>query len=337
MADTHYEAKQVRFGYREQTAFATPEIDSAAFEEVSIEPFNVDPDVLINELSVNHGSRHPVEQITAHSTKGSVGKFPVAGPVDLNDIDQFLYAHFQKVVEEADTLYTKTFTHFAEHPSFHDNGGHFLTWVRYHPAASTSQKMGGCIAPRIKISGERNGFIKFESDWVSYGTPDDASNPDGTWTPRDGSDLLYFNDIVTATLTKGAGQSSPVNITMRSFDIESIFEVEPVGFNTTFGFEDFALKNRSGSFTINMLRDATADEALISLKAGELVQLDIDIGLMTINITGKIESVEYDTDGLLANTITCRMLAPYVAGTVTDPLTIVVQNAIDRGAGWPAS
>lgn len=335
MADTHYETRQVRFGYKEQTAFATPEADDAAFEEVSVEPFNVDPDVLINELSVNHGSRYPVEQITAHSTKGSIGKFPVAGPVDLNDIDQFLYAHFQKVVELADTVFTKTFTHFSDHPSFHDDGGHFLTWIRRHPAASTSQKMGGCIAPRIKISGERNGFIKFESDWVSYGTPSDVSNPSGTWTPRDGSNLLYFNDILTATLTKGAGQSSPIAITMRSFDVESILEVEPVGFHTTFGFEDLALRSRNGSFSVNVLRDATADEALISLKAGELVQLDIDIGLMTISVIGKIESLEYDADGLLANTITCRMLAPYVAGTVTTPLTIVVENTIDRG--WPAA
>ena len=84
-----------------------------------------------------------------------------------------------------------------------------------------------------------------------------------------------------------------------------------------------------------MLRDATADEALISMKAGELVQFDVDFGLLTISVTGKIESFEYDSDGLLVNEISCKMYSSYTAGSVGESLTIVVENSIDRS--WPAA
>jgi len=330
-----YETRQVRFGYAEQSVFATAEADDAAFNEITCDPFDIDPDVTIHETAHNHGTRQPVEQTTVHSVQGSSAKFSVACPVDLNDIDQFAYAHFQKVVEGADTEYTKTFTYFSEHPDFSSDEGHFLTWIKRLPIAGASQKVKGCISTRFKLSAERDGLLLYDSDWISLGTTNDESNPTGTWTPQDGSNFLHFNDIVSATLTHGAALSSPTALTMQSFEIEGSCEAEKIGHDSTNGFEQYGLKNRNGTFKIKMLRNSTADEALISLKSGELIQFDVDFGTLTISVTGKIESLEYDSEGLLLNSISCRMLSSYTAGTVGECLTLAVQNSIDRG--WPAA
>lgn len=334
MAET-YESRQTRFGYAEQADFDVATADDAAFNEVTCDPFSIDPDVIINEFAHNHGTRQPVEQTTNHSTQGSSAKFSTAGPLDLNDIDQFLYAHFQKVVELADTEYTKTFTYFTTHPDFSADAGHFLTWIKRMPDASTSQKVLGCIAPRVKLSAERDGLLMYDIDWVALGTTNDAANPSGTWTPRDGTNLLHFNDIASATLTCGADLSSPVALVIQSFEVEGVYEAEKIGHDAAVGFEQHGMKTRSGTFKIKMLRDTTADEALISLKTGELVQFDVDFGLATISVTGKIETLEYDSEGLLVNEISCRMLSSYSAGSVGECLTIVVENSIDRA--WPAA
>lgn len=334
MSET-FETRQVRFGYAEQTTFVTAIADGSAFNELTCDPFDINPDVMIHELPANHGTRQPVQQATAHSVQGSAANFSVSGPVDLNDIDQFAYAHFQKVVEGADTEYTKTFTYFSTHPDFSADEGHFLTFIKRLPEASTSQKVKGCIAPRFKLSAERDGLLMYETDWVALGTSVDTANPSGTWTPRDGSGLVYFNDIVSATLTHGASLASPTALTMQSFEVEGAYETEKIGHDSTNGFEQHGMKTRSGTFKIKMLRDATADQAIISLKEGELVQFDVDFGTLTISVTGKIESLEYDSDGLLINQITCRMLSSYSAGNVGESLTVVVQNSVDRS--WPSS
>ena len=329
------ESKEVRFGYREQTDFDTIEVEGGAFEEVSCEPFSPDTDVTIHELPMAHGSFNPVEQNTIHSIQGNMPKFPVNFAVDINDIDQFLYAHFQKVIELADTEFTKTFTYFTTHPDYTLDEGHFLTWVRRNPVASTSSGFSGCIAPRFKLSGERDGMINFESDWVAHGNSQDTFNPSGTWTPKTGQNILLFNSIVSATLSHGASLASPLPLTMKNFEVEGLYEVDKLGHSASNGFDSYGLKDRSGSFKINLLRDAAIDEALLSYKIGEMVQLSIDINLMTITVTGKIEALEYDPDGLLGVSLTCKMLGTYSVGAWGEPLTIVVNNSIDRG--WPAA
>jgi len=330
-----YESRQRRYGFKEQTVFGVPENAAAAVTEITCEPFTIDPDVMIHELPAEHGSRHPVEQVTKHSVQGSAARFSVSGPFDLGYVDQIIYAHTQKVVELADTEFTKTFTLFTDHPDFSLDAGHFLTWYRRQPATNTSQIVGSCIAPRLKIFGERDGFIHFESDWISVGSGNDVASPGGTWTPVTGASILMFNDLQSATLSIGVGLTSPVALTLRSFEIETVHEAEKIGHSASLGFESFGLKNRSGSFKINLLRDAIADEAIISLKAGELIQFSLDFGVFTAQISGKIESIEADAEGLLAESLTCRMFASYTAGAWGTPLTYVIQNDIDRS--WPAA
>jgi hypothetical protein len=330
------DSRQVRYGYAEQSAFATPIAVDQAFSEVSVEPTDFNQDVMIHEVPKQHGTQQPVQQMTEHSVQGSSANFSVNGPLDLNDIDQFLYAHFQDVIELADTEFTKTFTYFTTHPDFAADEGHFLTWIKRFPDASTSQHVGGCICPRIKISGERDGLLMFESDWQGLGTTDNDADPSGTWTPRDGTDLVDFNSISSATLTRGAGLTSPVSISMNSFEVEGVQEYSKIGHDATNGFESAGLSERGGSFKIEILRDAVVQEAIQSLEEGEMVQLDIDVGsLLSITVNGKVEANEYNSEGLLMATLTCRTFSTYTAGSVSESLQIVVGNSVDRS--WPSS
>lgn len=329
------ETRQVRYGYAEQTDFDAPIAVDQAFNEVTVEPLDIDADVMVHDLPAQHGTPQPVEQTTAHSTQGSSANFTVSGPVDLRDIDQYAYAHFQKVIEQADTEYTKTFTYYTTQPDFSADDGHFLTWIKRLPDANSSQHIGGCIASRFKFSAERDGMLLFETDWKGLGTSDDDADPSGTWTPSDGGDFVYFNDIASATLTHGAGLTSPVAIKLRSFEVEGTYECDKIGHDATAGFESFGLSQRTGSFKIELLRDASTQEAIASMKAGEMVQFDVDLGTVTITVNGKIETNEYASEGLLMSTLTCRMLSEYSAGSVGESLTVVVQNALDRA--WPSS
>ncbi len=330
-----YESRQTRLGYAEQSTFDTPIAVDQAFKEVTCDPLNVDSDVMVHELPADHGTQNPVEQITAHSVQGSSAKFPVNGPVDLNDIDQIIYGMFQKVIELGDTDFTKTLTFFTDHPNFSDDDGHFLTWIKRLPAASTSQLMGGCVASRLKLSAERDGMLMFESDWNALGTDDSTANPSGTWTPNDGTGLVYFNDIMSATLTRGAALASPIGITLKSFEMEAAHEIEKLGHSAANGFESFGIKGRNGSFKINLMRDETADEAIISMKTGEMIQFDVDFGSIAITVTGKIETMEYDDEGVLAESLSCKMLSTYSVGSVGEMFTVVIENGVDRS--WPAA
>jgi hypothetical protein len=330
------ETRQLRFGYKEQSTFDTPEVDGSAVNEVTVEPFDLDPDVMVHDMPQDHGSRSPVEQNTVHSILGSTAKFSVKCPVDLNDIDHYLYSHFHSVVEAAGSPYLKTFKYFTTHPSFANDEGHFLTWWKRLPTASVSQKAGGCIANRIKLSAERDKIVQFESDWLSHGSPIDNSNPFGVWTPRDGSNLLYFNDLTAVSIIYGDNPSpspdpSPVSATIHSFEIECNYDVTKLGHNAVQGYTDFGFSGRSGNFKLKLLRDVASDTAFAALKAGTICQISFAFGsTMTIDFSGKIEKIDYDAEGLLIDNITGRLFSTHTADQWGELIQITVANDIDR-------
>jgi len=328
------ETREVRYGYAEQSDFDVPKTVSDPFIEVSVEPLDVKRDTIITEVPGDHGSRSPVEQNSDHSVVGSAASFTTTGPVNLETIDQFLYAFFQKVVELADTVFTKTFTLFSTHPIFLSDEGHFLTWIKRFPEDATSQLVGGCIATRLKLSGARDEMLKFEFDWRGYGPGAESQTPTGTWTPDDGDSFVYFNDALSATLSFDVGFDTPIDVVVRDFEIDISHEYEKTGHKAA-GFEAHALHGREGTFKVNLLRDSTTDEAISALRAGTVVEFTMDFGLLAFNVTGKIEDIEYDDSGLLAESITCKMLSTSVAGTVGEMATVVVENTVDRS--WPAA
>jgi len=332
--DQPRDSRELRFGFKEQSAFDTPEALDAAFVETVIDPFSVDRDIIIVELPANHGSRNPVQQDSAHSTKGSSATFSVNGPVNKNTVDQFLYAFFQKVVEGADTEFTKTFTYFTTHPIFSDDEGHFLTWIVRRPQTLTSSRYGGCVCSGFKLSGARDETLKFESSWYGFGAGTDGETPSGTWTVDDMSGLVYFNDCLSATLSFDAGFDTPIDVVVKDFEIEGSHEYEKAGHSSS-GYEAPVLSGRKGTFKVHLMRDDSADEAIANLKNGSLVEFAMDFGTLAFTITGKITAIETDDSGTLTESLTCDMYAAYSSETVSEPLTIVVENEIDRG--WPAA
>lgn len=337
-----YETRQLRFGYAAQSDFTTPATDAANVNETTIEPLDIDPDVKIHELPQDHGSRNPVLQNTIHSIAGSGAKFTTKGPVSGRDFSEYLYAHFQKVIEGAAPLAAKTFNYFVDHPDFAADEGHFLTWFRRFPIAGKSQKVGSCIANRLKLSAERDGILNFEADWIGRGTLADSVTPTGIWTPDTGEEFVYFNDLDAATIdftTSGVLPSpspitSPLPMTLQSFEIESSYEVEKVGHDAV-GFNSFGFKQRAGSFKLKMLRDTTADSALTAVKTGALITVVLSIGILDITFTGKVEKLDYDAEGLLVNNISGKLFGTYSAGTWGNPLTIICTDSHDKG--WPSA
>lgn len=333
--DQPRDTREMRYGFKAQSIFETAEALDAAYAEAVIDPFSVTRDIINVEIPANHGSRNPVEQNLAHSTSGSAAMFPINGPVNLDTIDHYLYSFFQKVVEEADTTFTKTFTWFATHPIFSDDEGHFLTWIVRRPETATSSRYAGCICTGMKISGERDAVLRFESQWRGFGVGTDGETPSGTWTIDDISNLVWFNDCVSATLSFDSGFDTPIDIVVKDFEIDMSHEYEKAGHSTT-GFEAPALFGRAGTFKVHLMRDSSADEAIANLKAGTLVQFAMDFGLLAFDISGKItDPIETDDEGMLAETLNCEMYASAIAGSVGEPVTIVVENTNDRS--WPDS
>jgi len=233
------------------------------------------------------------------------------------------------VVEGASTPFTKTFTHYETHPDFTANAGKFLTFCRRLPEASTSHKSGGCICSNLKLSAARDEMLMYEATLRGLGPGSDVSNPSGTWTPSDDADFLFFNDIESATIDFSDGLASPVDILIRSFEVQSDYEIEKVGHDDSDGFQMLAFKNRSGSFKIDLLRDSTASDILTAITNNSMCRFTIDLGELTIDVTGKVEEAEQSEDGLLAESITCQMLAT-TNGSVGDMFTLAVMNETDR-------
>jgi hypothetical protein len=324
------ESMERRFGIREQTAYDTVELDSADFIELTLESAKVSRDQQVYEVAANHGSKNPTKQHVIVTDRGGSGEIVLAGPVNLNDIDILAYAHFQKVTEGASTPYTKTFEHYETHPDFTSDAGKFLTFIRRLPEASTSYKVGGCICSNFKLSAARDELLMYEATLRGVGPGIDTSNPSGTWTPSDEADFMYFNDIESATLDFTAGLASPTNVLIRSFEIESNYEIEKVGHDAVDGFQMLAFMNRSGSFKVDLLRDSTATDLLAAVTNNTLCRFTLDLGEITIDVTGKVEEPEQSEDGLLAESFTCRMLSD-TNGTVDPMFTFAVMNSTDRG------
>ena len=93
---------------------------------------------------------------------------------------------------------------------------------------------------------------------------------------------------------------------MRSFEIESRYDIEKVGQDDTNGYDTFGMLNREGNFTINLLKDTEVDYMLTAHAQGTIITFTINFGgydaLADLNIvvTGKCEEVAYDADGLFS-------------------------------------
>ena len=329
--------REQRFGFSAQPTFGTAIADDAAFIEFAPnEPFNIDRGLTVHEVGAAYGTKYPTTAETVHTATGNMPTFTVSKPFSLYSDDHMCYSLFHKVVEGGTTPYGKTFTWFTTHPDFSANEGHFLTFVKRLPVASTSHKADSCICKRLKFSDERNGMLTLESEWVGGPSPVVNANPSGTWTmadPEGSEGYLYFNDITSVTMDFN---TSPVDILLHSYEVEFLSgNIVPVGQSAT-GFSTFGIADLGGTFSMTVIRDDHTETALANQTTGSSVEAYIAYGgtpHLSLTWTGKIETIEdNDTDGLLSTTYSGKVLA---TSSVAEAATIVINNALDRA--WPAA
>ena len=347
--DTIYEGKEVTVGYAPQTAFGTPIAASANFTGINVDDFDIDRDVKVFEIAGSHGDKNVANDNIILNAQGSMSQFPINGPVSVYEIDELMYAFFHDVIHDPDTPYTKDFTPFATHPDFPSPGneGHFLTFIKKFPGTSLSWLMSDCICKRFKILGEKNGMINFESDWVGRGTPTTSNDASGTWTYNTNEDAYYgykfFNDITDAHVIMsdvGAGTTESA-VTLQSFEMELNFEIEGVGQDGSGSFNSYGIHSRSGSFSMDILKDATAELLLTNQVSNAAVEASVRWGATGAPATTNLEliakgklagDVSVKQDGLLGLSFGATMSVD----TGEEMLEVLVANAIEKPT-WPSS
>ena len=334
--DNIFTAKDKQYGFAEQSTFGTAEIDGAAVVLVDTEHFNIEPDIKYRVRENSVATRNQTDGDVVVDVKGSSPSFTSANLAKLTELDFFLYAHFQNVVE-ALTPFGKTFTFPATQPDLSADAGFFATWFERYQASTTSWKVLDAISKQLTISGEPGDDqrLKVSQEWMSRGVPSDSftSNPSGTWT-RSSNQFFYIDDIARATIDFGAGAVG-VSLT-GSFEVVLTQDVIPVGQDGSGSFENFAIVNRVNTFKITILKGAASETAFANWKAGTAIDVNLgwgnvtpgtDSGDLDITYHGKIEKCVVNNGDVQGVEITGTILA---LTRTSEPITILIANGIDR-------
>lgn len=352
------EGRQMRYGYNETNSgtFGTPASDSDTFTRIACEHFNMDPDLQGHDIPGAHGTRNVVHANTFTTAYGSMPKFSVSGPVSIFEVDEYFYAHTQKVIEGA-TPFTKNFTFFSTHPGFDNDEGHFLTWAEGYPVATTSWKMTSCICTRLKLSCERHEFMQFESEWIGVAvTKNSAVYESGTWEfgldGPGGSDaktseygFLHFDKIKRIEIDFD-DVISPIGdkVILHAFEFETAYDltdgISPDGVGS---FEAIALALRGGTFKIEILKDAYSEACLANVSGNSSITITIGWGDADALVQGEMEFIvkgKIAPDGITTDKE--GIVRSVIAGTISgandssdEPYIVNLSNGIDRS--WPAS
>ena len=348
------EGRQLRYGYNEADSgtFGTVAGDTDTFTHVACEHFDIEPDLKGHDIPGAFGTRQPQHQSSHTSTKGSMPDFNVKGVVSTNELDEYAYAHFQKVAEVVGSPFTKVFSPFSTHPDFSASAGHWLTWAVGFPVAATSHVAEGCICHRFKLSMNRNEFMMFDTGWKAHGVTDIDSTvyEAGTWETGlagpGGADAILtdygrlnwadfdimaldFDDAVSPTADK---------ICFQSMEIESEYQiVEGIRPDGAGSFETFGLANWDGTFKITMLKDSQVEAALANVRANADVRFQLNKGAAGALVATEFESIMYgkispdgiafEKDGLIGATISGTLSSP---DTSTDAWKVSFPNLTDR-------
>jgi hypothetical protein len=350
-----YEGREVLVGVALETTFKTRIVDAGTFTVIKGEPHEINPDVKVHEVPGATGGKSPVYDHTISTIAGSTPRVPIAGPLSIFEIDMFLAATFQEVTEAASTPFTKIFKPFTGlQPDFTTatlgTGAWALTYVKGFPVADTSWALTSCIGESMKISAERDSYVKFECGLVSLEPAefDSDAHADATWERGldgpGGADaaaefygMKFTGNITAATLDYN--DAGPAAIALQSFTLEYTQEVTGESPDGSGGYLNYGIKNRAGTGEIVLLKDAQVEAALANWIANGYVKFIIRWGAagaavdgeMQITATGKITDVKFDESGILGATITFNLAAP---DNDSDMIEVRLSNDIERS--WPA-
>ena len=339
MAITTYNVKDKRYGLAEQTAWGTAIADAGAFQEMDCEATEIKAEVKYRETPGSHATRNMTYGDISADQRGALPKLSVTGEAKQKELDYFLHAFFQNMVEGALTPFSKTFTLPVTQPDFTAiaslaAAGQILTLIERFPAASTSKKITDVISNSITLSCAPGERLKFTSELVGRGLTSFVSNPSGTWT-RAAAEYWHWEDLDRFTINWGSGAQTCVPV--GAFEIALACDVMGVGQDGSGNVQALHTQfNRAMTFSLTFNRDAQATSAKTNWGAGTAITVNVGWGNaspgtvdgdLDITFTGKIEKVEDTNEDILGTTITGRIAASTAA---TEPITIIMANAVDR-------
>lgn len=325
--------KEWRVGIQEEAAFKTPIADNAAFKEIVCDFMPIKSDLKYrNNDNVNTGARFQDASGVDVDSVGSMPSCTIKGTAIKDDLDFFLYALFQYVVEGANTPYVKTFSFppTANIPDFANNEGMSLTILSRAPEASISQKFSGAICKKLELSispTANDGLLQFSADMVGLGAVVANSNPSGTMTKAARS-TFGFHNINAFTINSN-------ELVLKSW--KSVLENLAIGMSPagdgTWGW--FALTDFKATIEFTAMNDANARTTIASAMAGTVMPHNLNWG--TDGVDGNLNIFGYgkmeEPERIASDTADVNFKMNMMSDTTNshaDPIIIKLANAIDR-------
>lgn len=325
-------------GVPEQAAWGTAGADSLDALELAVQSIEVKEDVKNREGNSNYsGSRDDDIANHQNDVKGSTPMFDITTPggVRKADLAPMLYGFMQGVSEGAASPYAKTFTFPATQPDFTANAGYFATFGFKDPSGSFGLKVKDCIgAEKIAFSLPVDGYLELTQSWRGRGAPAVDFTPSGTWA-RSAVSRFHYLDC-NATIDYGSGDTAVTLIGAQSWEMSQ--EVVPVG-NDSGNVQTFGIRNRTGTFNLTILYDASARAIEADWRTGTINKCKLRWGNATPGtvdgdlyfyfgfIVKEAKRIEGD-GGIYALNITGAIVGD--AANTVEQMTIILADAIDR-------
>ncbi len=336
MAFEAHSAKDKKYLIAAQSVWGTGVDDAAATIALSMEPFNITPDIKVREIPGAHAIRNGIYCDMQTDVKGSMPTVPLVGPAKLTELTHFLAGCTQRVVEGVTPQFSKVFTFPtpAQEPDFTDDEGHFFTIFEQDPTASRSGKLVDGIISELIIKAEKGGMLEISAQFVGRGAPTETANPTGTAT-LGACTFFKWYDFKRATVDFGAGAQA---VNMENFEIKLAQTIIAVGIDPAgTNFQTFIIHTREPEFSLTLLKDAHVQSAKANLRSDTAITVNIgagnatpgtDIGDLDFTYTGKLLTVPNEMTDILTSPMTGRILG---ADATTAPLTITLADGVEQG------
>jgi hypothetical protein len=331
-----YVSKDYTVGMAIQSTWGTAVADNAAVIQLDlVEAVNITQPANRRTNPGATGARWKVTGDYAVDQYGVITEFTVKGDAKQDELDIFLYAWAQKVVEGATTPYSKVFTFdtSAPQPDFAADAGFKLTFFFRDPVAADSWKIKDCICKQLKITAQPGQRVQYEAMMVGRGAPA-ASTPSGTWT-RTANSAYFWDLIARKTVDFGSGAVAQI-LGSGGITLDLVQTVEKYGQESSGVFTGYTLLDRFPKFSINCLKSDSLASAITAFKASTACTFVIGIGNVTagtddgdldFTFTGILDDPERVFGSHYEFNLTGEMAA---ANSSTTPLTITLANATDR-------
>ncbi|KKM60615.1 hypothetical protein LCGC14_1540060 [marine sediment metagenome] len=294
--------KQKFYAFAEQTTFGTPIANDGTFKRVAIDSLEVTGRARTYEIPGVGGSDYAQDADIVTLTSGSMPTFTTSGPFTIYNSHEMAYAYFQSVAENAGTFMYSTASGSIK-PDFSANEGHFITWLGVYPDAANagqhlSHKHPDCIASSLKLSCERDGMLMIENNWATRGAGTTNNDTSGaTFIDLEGSvHKLGIKDFFQLTVVEidfleanGSGVASSAGPELQKFECEFTQDIVKSGLSLDGKtFKNYGIVNRDGTFTIQMLKDATAETSIAQYVTGNPVDIHIRWGSPDVSVVGAV-------------------------------------------------